>query len=599
MNARKFQVISESLPEDLFSDLLKKSNVNGSSQKIIYVCTDLSKVDLVKSLQEKENIYVWLYNFQLPKYKAKLVEQLTKNKVFSNDIQMVNELDFEFLDYYEVKYDEIERKDLSVYKIDKIDRTMHEIYKEVLNGKVIFTKADKLLFNEFPCFQTFVKESEIEAYKCISEIHMEQLRKVLSLDIYNAINAICGVQLGFTPKIELRGNGGANQHYENIVDRDGEYVIDVTGIDFLHSNFANDVVALLKNTSNVNVLYQGQQIYSANSAKSLELATSIREIDVTNELEYNVSIILPIYNNGKFLRNVSFPSVLNLSFFDSAEIILVDDGSTDEYTINTINDLTLQYKNVVSYFFNDGGSGSASRPRNKGVEISRSDYVMYLDPDNKFLSSNMDILFENRFKSKMVSSTYYTISQMSEYCLGINQSGVVSSVDFLKDTSFYTINPQSTIFKKDENFIFISGQFAEDTLYAHQFALDSQEMFFINLPTSVYFSFAEGSVTNRIDMNYVEKYEIVNEKFRDLYSQHGVLEAFLVSRYKAYFFNWITKGYIKSGSVNEQSFAKFADLARIFEGFPEHCADSFEKSLYDAICKNEYDFFIDNLSHFK
>lgn len=600
MRVREYQIISESLPVDLFSSLLKKSNsnLNSYSQKVIYVCTDLSKINLVKSLPDKKNICVWFYNFQLPKYKAKLVGLLTKNKVFSNDVLMVRELGFEFLDYYEVNYEEIERKDLSTYKVDKVEGTLHEIYKKVLDGKVIFTKADKFLYNEFPCFQTFVDECEIETYKSISEIHMEQVRQVLSLDIYNAINKICGLQLGFIPKIEFHGNCGTNQNYGNVVVEDGEYIMDVSSIDFLHSNFANDVVALLKNTANVNVLYQGKQIYATNSIKSVELVTSFKENEVTNNFDYKISIIMPIYNNGKLLRNVSFPTLLNLSFFEDAEIILVDDGSIDEYTINTINDLTLQYRNVVSYFFNDGGSGSASRPRNKGVEISNSDYVTFLDPDDKFLPTNMDLLFESRFKSNMVCSTYYTISSTSEYCLGINHSGVVRSADFLRETSFYTIRPSSSIFKKNENFAFVNGQFAEDTLYAHQYALDSQEMFFINLPTSVYFSFADGSVTNRKDMNYIGKYDIVNKNFRDLYLEHGVLEEFLDSRYQAYFFNWIVKGYVNSGSVSEQTFIKLAELAGIFEEFPMHCKGSFEKSLYDAICKNEYEFFADNLNYF-
>ena len=65
------------------------------------------------------------------------------------------------------------------------------------------------------------------------------------------------------------------------------------------------------------------------------------------------------------------------------EILLIDDGSTDEETINTISDIKNKYTNVRTYSFTDGGSGTASRPRNKGIELATAKYVTYLDPDNE------------------------------------------------------------------------------------------------------------------------------------------------------------------------------------------------------------------------
>ena len=64
-------------------------------------------------------------------------------------------------------------------------------------------------------------------------------------------------------------------------------------------------------------------------------------------------------------------------------VYLIDDGSTDENTIKIINKLANRYDNVKTFFFGDGGSGSAARPRNKGVEISTEPYITYLDPDNE------------------------------------------------------------------------------------------------------------------------------------------------------------------------------------------------------------------------
>ena len=48
--------------------------------------------------------------------------------------------------------------------------------------------------------------------------------------------------------------------------------------------------------------------------------------------------------------------------FDDMEIILVDDGSSDRQTLLIEDDLRMRFPNTVLYRFEDGGSGSASRP---------------------------------------------------------------------------------------------------------------------------------------------------------------------------------------------------------------------------------------------
>src|SRR5699024_6148527 len=99
------------------------------------------------------------------------------------------------------------------------------------------------------------------------------------------------------------------------------------------------------------------------------------------------------YNNGNHLLNKCFNSLKRSSIFDELEIIIVDDGSTDEYTQKIVNYLTQQYSNVKSYYFDEGGSGSASRPRNKGFKVSTAPYITYLDPDNEAINDGFAKLY--------------------------------------------------------------------------------------------------------------------------------------------------------------------------------------------------------------
>ncbi len=66
-------------------------------------------------------------------------------------------------------------------------------------------------------------------------------------------------------------------------------------------------------------------------------------------------------------------------------VLLVDDGSTDPMTVGVVEELAAEWPNVTAYRHAPGGSGSASRPRNTGLDLTTTPYVTYLDPDNEMV----------------------------------------------------------------------------------------------------------------------------------------------------------------------------------------------------------------------
>ena len=53
--------------------------------------------------------------------------------------------------------------------------------------------------------------------------------------------------------------------------------------------------------------------------------------------DYKLSVIIPTYNSGDFLVE-AIDSIKNQSIgFNNIEVIIVDDKSTDDYTINLLN----------------------------------------------------------------------------------------------------------------------------------------------------------------------------------------------------------------------------------------------------------------------
>ena len=77
-----------------------------------------------------------------------------------------------------------------------------------------------------------------------------------------------------------------------------------------------------------------------------------------------VSVIIPCYNYGQYIDE-AVDSVLNQTFQDF-EIIIVNDGSTDEYTINRL----ISYNKPKCQIINTGNNGICSA-RNTGIEAEQ------------------------------------------------------------------------------------------------------------------------------------------------------------------------------------------------------------------------------------
>lgn len=95
---------------------------------------------------------------------------------------------------------------------------------------------------------------------------------------------------------------------------------------------------------------------------------------MNNEVE--VSVIIPVYNVKSYLKRC-VESVLNQSY-KNIEIVLVDDGSTDE-SGKMCDDLSNEYKRIQVFHKPNGGLGSA---RNYGIEHTKGDYILFLDSDD-------------------------------------------------------------------------------------------------------------------------------------------------------------------------------------------------------------------------
>lgn len=95
-----------------------------------------------------------------------------------------------------------------------------------------------------------------------------------------------------------------------------------------------------------------------------------------NSNQVSVSAILPVYNVAEYLE-LAVRSLVNQTL-KSIEIILIDDGSTDD-SGKIADELAQVYQQVVIIHQENSGAAIA---RNNGIKVAKGKYLYFMDPDD-------------------------------------------------------------------------------------------------------------------------------------------------------------------------------------------------------------------------
>ena len=105
-----------------------------------------------------------------------------------------------------------------------------------------------------------------------------------------------------------------------------------------------------------------------------------------------VSIIIPAYNAEKTIAKC-LESLINQTY-QNLEIIVINDGSKD----NTAK-IIKEYQDKRIIFINQSNSGIGTT-RNKGIDKSTGDYIMFVDSDDYLALNCIEKLVNNAHKNK-------------------------------------------------------------------------------------------------------------------------------------------------------------------------------------------------------
>jgi glycosyltransferase involved in cell wall biosynthesis len=168
-----------------------------------------------------------------------------------------------------------------------------------------------------------------------------------------------------------------------------------------------------------------------------------------------ISVVIPTYNRVNLLRK-SIDSVFKQSY-KNIEIVVIDDASTEsnQQVIDSYHSDKLTY---FKFKENQGGNSC----RNKGVDISKGEYVAFLDDDDIWNSEKLklqiDFMVKNRVK---LSYTGVNIIIQNERGENINSRYSYHKPKYQKLTKSIMrsnfIGPTSTVMIKKDCFIELNG----------------------------------------------------------------------------------------------------------------------------------------------
>ena len=99
-----------------------------------------------------------------------------------------------------------------------------------------------------------------------------------------------------------------------------------------------------------------------------------------------VTTIIPVYNRATMLREAVASVVAQT--YRPIEIVIVDDGSTDETTPRAIAELAQKHREIVATRIDNSGPGAA---REAGRNMANGEFIQHLDSDDLLLPRKFEL----------------------------------------------------------------------------------------------------------------------------------------------------------------------------------------------------------------
>lgn len=198
-----------------------------------------------------------------------------------------------------------------------------------------------------------------------------------------------------------------------------------------------------------------------------------------------LSFIVPMYNVSKYLEDCLNSLVCQDMSHDEYEIILIDDGSTDN-TAQIAEEYCNKYSNITLIKKENGG---VSEARNVGIENASGKYIWFIDSDDfiapSCLKSICKILLD--YEPHFVSMSYIKVTENCHFqeSDGYELRFVPINQKLTSSTVCMTILRRDTIIENNIRFN-KELKYGEDTLFQYYYYILSNNQVSIYIKNNLY-----------------------------------------------------------------------------------------------------------------
>ena len=220
-----------------------------------------------------------------------------------------------------------------------------------------------------------------------------------------------------------------------------------------------------------------------------------------------VSIIIPVYNVEKYLDKC-IESIVNQTY-TNLEIILVDDGSPDNCP--QMCDAWAEKDSRIKVVHKENGGLSSAR--NKGLDIAKGGYILFVDSDDYISYDCVDILLKTLLENKCdlaVARYIETNNGRTKKKVFSKKTFVFNEADYWNnyyvnlfsqtDISAAFINACGKLYKKElfDNIRFPIGKINEDTFTTYKIISECSKIAYID-KLVYYYVYRPSSITRSIN----------------------------------------------------------------------------------------------------
>lgn len=245
-----------------------------------------------------------------------------------------------------------------------------------------------------------------------------------------------------------------------------------------------------------------------------------------------VTVVVPVYNTGKYIDRC-LKSIVNQTY-KNLEIILVDDGSTDNSSL-LCDEWKKKDKRIIAVHKKNAGLGMA---RNSGIEYATGEYVSFVDSDDFVDLDIYELLVRNIEKSN-ADTSYCSLKQYSNKTKKIRdfpqpRVGVFSGKEVLydilgappeeKDDYKKEMSVCAVLFStkiiKDNHISFVSERefICEDLIFDFQYLSCAQKVV-VSEETKYYYCVNDNSLTHKYNPKRFEQDIILYKKVLELINE--------------------------------------------------------------------------------